>query len=154
MTPVLKWWIMFCASISLFILAYILGAVGYMWHVDSTKLSTVILGLYALTSLYIGRLTYDHVKQRTTTPVSYIQSKPCWFVAELMFGFGILGNLFGILKMASAFANAEGALVQTLLPQAVSGLGHAAIITLIGVSCSFALKLQLVSLELSLDLSK
>lgn len=55
MTPVLKWWIMFCASISLFILAYILGAVDYMWHVDSTKLSTVILGLYALTSLYMER---------------------------------------------------------------------------------------------------
>ncbi len=153
----LRWWFMFCVSVVVLVLCGNLGLYGELQKADATYIGFVCLGLYTVSSVWIGWAT------KTASHKSYAYDKHgvdrarkhlplMWLVNSALLDLGMLGTLIGIVMMltGSGFetmgsgnvAEAQKALVQMSL-----GMCTAVATTLVGLACSTAMKFQLVNLE-------
>jgi hypothetical protein len=146
----IRWWvIVILQSLSLAIAVYF-GAIEEIWLNDQTKLSFVILAIWAVSTLSIG---YWHLA-RNKSRVNYM-TKIGWFLSETCMAIGMIGTVIGFLLMlGSAFGNinvADTASLQTALKFMALGMSTALYTTLVGLVCGLYIKSQLVNLEHSLD---
>lgn len=143
----LRWWLFFCLSILIAVVCHYFGLFHELYNKDATKLSFVIITVYTLSSLYVGRLTY---KQRKGEDYS-TGLNVSWFSSEAMLSLGMIGTVAGfILMLGDSFGNIDTANPETLkeaLSAMALGMSTALYTTLVGLILSQALKIQLVNLE-------
>jgi hypothetical protein len=117
-----------------------------LWNEDQTKLSFAILGLWLVSTVFIG---IWHTK-KSKIEILHV-GKVGWYLAETALALGMLGTLAGFLLMlGTAFANidlANTATLQTALTNMALGMSTALYTTLVGLIVSLFLKSQLVNLE-------
>lgn len=117
-----------------------------LWNEDQTKISFLILMLWAAATVYIGLW---HIKKSFVEVMNL--SKIGWYLAETALALGMLGTLAGFLLMlGTAFVNIDvsnTATLQTALTNMALGMSTALYTTLVGLVVSIFLKSQLVNLE-------
>jgi len=143
----LRWWLFFCLSILVAVVCHYFGFFYELYNKDITKLSFVIIAVYTLSSLYVGRLTYNQRKGKSYSTGLNIS----WFSSEAMLSLGMIGTVAGfILMLGESFesidtANPES--LKTALRSMALGMSTALYTTLTGLILSQALKIQLINLE-------
>ena len=117
-----------------------------LWNEDQTKLSFAILGLWVVSTVFIG---IWHTK-KSKIEILHV-GKVGWYLAETALALGMLGTLAGFLLMlGTAFTNIDvndTATLQTALTNMALGMSTALYTTLVGLIVSIFLKSQLVNLE-------
>lgn len=112
-----------------------------------TKISFVILSLFAITTATTGFISYKEGKTKLS---NYI-----WFGSEAMITLGMIGTVAGFLLMLnSAFADLNVQDVQNMqsaIADMAVGMSTALSTTLVGLVCSVLTKAQMVILENSWD---
>ena len=144
MKALLKWWLIFCLSLLAGGVAVYFDLHNDLYNADQTKLSFLILGLFILTSGWIGWKTKQLDDARQNMDVG-------WFIAEACLALGMIGTVTGFLLMLSgAFADidlANTSTIQKSLTQMALGMSTALYTTLVGLICSLTLKVQLMNVE-------
>lgn len=144
---VLKLWLTLWVSVGAVALAMVFGFAQDVYVMDHSHLTSVILALYFINSLML----LQTARKAGIYPPSEAQLNTFWYTSELFFGLGIIGNLIGVYLMFKGFVGADftsAAVKQALQAGAVTGIGTACLVTMLGVVCSYALKYQLVQLEI------
>ena len=151
MIHVLKWWLIFCLTmLGIGICVYFNLHIN-LYESDITKISFLILLVFAVTSIWIGNKTYlvdrlEDYNQRVDVG---------WIVAESCLALGMVGTVTGFLIMlGTAFSNIDvsnSATLQRALSDMAMGMSTALYTTLIGLVCSLIIKVQLVNLEVALN---
>jgi|TARA_R110002074_G_scaffold264448_2_gene436559 hypothetical protein len=143
----LKWWIQTVAIAFASVFAWEIGWVEALWYADMTKISFVILSLFAITTATTGFISYKEGKTKLS---NYI-----WFGSEAMITLGMIGTVAGFLLMLnSAFADLNVQDVQNMqsaIADMAVGMSTALSTTLVGLVCSVLTKAQMVILENSWD---
>lgn len=143
----LRWWLFFCLSILVAVVCHYFGFFYELYNKDATKLSFVIISVYTLSSLYVGRLTYNQRKGQDVTTGLNVS----WFSSEAMLSLGMIGTVAGfILMLGESFGSIDTADPDSLkeaLSSMALGMSTALYTTLVGLILSQALKIQLVNLE-------
>lgn len=138
----LFWWIFLWAQVIASFLFYKAGVFQMIWDGDATKLTSVVLVAFVLTTFKIGIDTYnsngDHVE-------------PLWFVADQMMSVGMLGTVVGfIIMLRGAFGSGIPTTpqeIQQVLTYMSIGMGTALWTTAVGIAASILLKIQVMNLE-------
>jgi F0F1-type ATP synthase membrane subunit c/vacuolar-type H+-ATPase subunit K len=147
MSKVLKWWLVFCLSIVVGYIAHIFGWTWEIYSKDTTKISVLIIALYLISSLFVGKLAYDQSKNQGISE----RLEVAWFISDTMLTLGMIGTVAGfILMLGDSFANIDTNNPETLktaLTGMALGMSTALYTTLVGLVCSQTLKIQLVNLE-------
>lgn len=142
----LCWWVIVCFQILILSLGFVTGIWTHIWEVDITRISFVIVGIWAVSTCVLGWLHSSNVSQSTKK-----LSPVVWFLAESCLALGMIGTVAGFLFMLlSAFGNInidDTASMQQALQQMALGMGTALYTTLVGLVCSLFIKAQLVNLE-------
>ena len=140
----LKWWIVFLASLSGLYFAGKMGFIRETYDVDYTKLSFISLLVYILSSMRLGYYAYRYPKSSTAIKFG-------WFASELCLSLGLLGTLIGFLSLLSnSLGNLDVNNVETIkkaISEISSSSGTALITTIWGLSCGMILKCQCFILE-------
>jgi len=127
--------------------AYSFGFIDALLAKDITRLSFAILGVFFLSSMYVGWLTYKRNKGATVKVGVNIG----WFITELLLALGMIGTVIGfILMLGGSFESlniADTGSVKTALTDMAIGMSTALYTTLVGMVCSQILKVQLVNVE-------
>ena len=146
-TKLLKWWLIFCLIIIGFGTSYHFNMHSLLYNADVTKLSFLIIIIFIVTSVWIGRKTYD--LEASTVIDDKIDVG--WFIAETCLALGMVGTVTGFLYMlGTAFENIDISNSQTLqdaLASMAKGMSTALYTTLIGLISSIIIKIQLVNYE-------
>lgn len=142
----LRWWLIICFQILIFALGMSFGIWHHVWHVDVTKLSFVIMAIWAVTTVMIG------IQHFSNDPNDKIPSVG-WFLSESCLALGMIGTVAGFLIMLNTSFEAidvsNTASLQQALAHMAQGMGTALYTTLVGLICSLFIKSQLVNLEQS-----
>lgn len=151
MVVFLRWWLIACLT-----LAGLYTAVTYDMHTfvhkaDMTHISFVILVLFLIMSVFVGRLTF----QARRGDQDFARHLPfSYFVSQCFLGLGMVGTLAGFLSLQGAFTltgDPSFAIIVQKMQDIGKGLSTAGVSTLIGLACSMLLDLQLQNLEYQLD---
>ena len=138
-----------------------LGLLGTLWEKDATKLSFVLLALFAAMSGWCGYKTWRlsvFIDSNKTEP--YLIEKiehlmeVGWFTSDLCLSIGMMGTVIGFIMMLGGFANIDikdMATVQGLIKGLGVGMSTALYTTLTGLICSALLKIQYFNLSQAID---
>ena len=138
-----------------------LGLLGTLWEKDATKLSFVLLALFAVMSGWCGYKTWRlsvFIDSKKTEP--YLIEKiehlmeVGWFTSDLCLSIGMIGTVIGFIMMLGGFANIDindMATVQGLIKGLGVGMSTALYTTLTGLICSALLKIQYFNLSQAID---
>ena len=138
-----------------------LGLLGTLWEKDATKLSFVLLALFAVMSGWCGYKTWRlsvFIDSKKTEP--YLIEKiehlmeVGWFTSDLCLSIGMMGTVIGFIMMLGGFANIDindMATVQGLIKGLGVGMSTALYTTLTGLICSPLLKIQYFNLSQAID---
>lgn len=160
-TLFLKWWLFMSAIMASSVLLAGLGLLGTLWEKDATKLSFVLLGLFAVMSGWCGYKTWRlsvFIDSNKTEP--YLIEKiehlmeVGWFTSDLCLSIGMMGTVIGFIMMLGGFANIDindMATVQGLIKGLGVGMSTALYTTLTGLICSALLKIQYFNLSQAID---
>tara|TARA_Y100001951_G_scaffold72612_1_gene59508 strand:- start:1623 stop:2081 length:459 start_codon:yes stop_codon:yes gene_type:complete len=151
MRSLLKWWLIFCLTLLGFGTSIYFDVHKHLYEADVTRLSYLILFIFACTSIWIGSKTYQ-----VSIKEDYSQScEVGWFVAESCLTLGMVGTVTGFLLMlGTAFANVDvtdASTLQQALSDMAVGMSTALYTTLVGLISSLIIKVQLVNLEVALN---
>lgn len=143
----LRWWLFFCLSILVATVSYYFGFFHELYENDATKLSFVIISVYILSSMYVGKLTLDQRNKKNYTSGLNVS----WFTSEALLSLGMIGTVAGfILMLGDSFDTIDTTNPESLkeaLSSMALGMSTALYTTLVGLVLSQALKIQLVNLE-------
>ena len=143
----LRWWLLFCTSCAAMFTAHIFGFTDALIANDVTRLSFAILGVFFITSAYVGWITFCSSRGA----IVKVGVNVGWFVTELLLALGMIGTVIGfILMLGGSFESlniADTGSVKTALTDMAIGMSTALYTTLVGMVCSQILKVQLVNVE-------
>ena len=147
MSKILRWWLFLCISLAAMGVAFYFNFFHELYEKDITKISFVIISIYLITSLFIGRLAFKLKNGESIESGLGVG----WFISESMLALGMIGTVAGfILMLGSSFEGLDveniESLKQTLTDMAI-GMSTALYTTLTGLIFSQFTKLQLVNLE-------
>jgi len=121
-----------------------------LFNEDITKISFLILGVFGITTAWIGKVTY--VNQRS---MGFPSTEIGWFIAESCLALGMIGTVIGFLYMlGQTFVGIDvtnSLTLQNALMTMAQGMSTALYTTLIGLISSLLIKIQLVNLEAGSD---
>ena len=143
----LRWWLFACLTGLIAVFANYFGFFQELYTNDATKISFFIIVIYAFSTLYVGKLTYNQTKNKS------IKSglNTSWFISEILLSLGMIGTVAGfILMLGDTFGSIDTANQDSLkdaLSNMALGMSTALYTTLVGLILSQALKIQLVNLE-------
>ena len=153
----LRWWAIFCISGLGLLGLHFFGPdetesfLEYIWSINRSKLSFVILSLYGIVSLRIGQLTY-HLNNRV---VHYHSMKPLKEAADWMLAMGLIGTLFGFYwVLVNSFIGVDISQtdqIKAAMNEIGSGMGTAVITSLVGMTSSLVTRIQITNLESGYD---
>lgn len=141
----LRWWLVFWLSVFAGVAAGAIGFYPYLWRSDASYISWACLGLYGLMTAFVGQQTCRSRKGdqsfRAHLPV-------CWFAANALLALGMIGTLVGFMLLLQSLSG-MGATpdMQKVLGSMMVGFSTAGLTTIVGLSCSLLLKLQLINLQ-------
>lgn len=142
--PFLRWLLIMVPLTVVAIFAHFFGFYQSVYENDKSWISFTVLGLFALSSLWVGF---------QTKKMSLKGSQFLWMLSDMCLTLGMIGTIVGFLMMlVGGFTIASGdvAGIQALLARFSVGLGTALYTTLVGLICSMLLKLQLFNLGYAL----
>tara|TARA_B100000123_G_C25734950_1_gene431113 strand:- start:511 stop:963 length:453 start_codon:yes stop_codon:yes gene_type:complete len=147
MSKILRWWLFLCISLAAMGVAFYFNFFHELYEKDITKISFVIISIYLITSLFIGRLAFKLKNGESIESGLGVG----WFISESMLALGMIGTVAGfILMLGSSFEGLDveniESLKQTLTDMAI-GMSTALYTTLTGLIFSQFTKVQLVNLE-------
>jgi len=160
----LKWWLFISILSVALAYGFNAGIFHELWSVDFTKISFFIIGLFALSSIFCGRIawrlsSYLNQKSYDVNLVKNIERDidASWFVSDLFFTIGMVGTVIGFIVMLSGFDSIDFSNPDTT-KQMISGLGAgmstALYTTLTGLICSVLLKIQCFILSYEIENEK
>ena len=137
----LKWWLAVVLQLAVIGVSVFYGYHNFVLENDSTFLSGLILLVWLVTTIFIGKYAF---LQKTNYEVQ-------WFSAETCMTIGMIGTVVGFLMMLSdSFAHIDvknaDAMRQVVAEMAV-GLSVALLTTLNGLVASLFLKIQMIVVE-------
>ena len=147
MSKILRWWLFLCISLAAMGVAFYFNFFHELYEKDITKISFVIISIYLVTSLFIGRLAFKLKNGESIESGLGVG----WFISESMLALGMIGTVACfILMLGSSFEGLDveniESLKQTLTDMAI-GMSTALYTTLTGLIFSQFTKVQLVNLE-------
>ena len=146
--PFLRWWLFFSLQLGVAITAHYWNLYHIILQNDKTKISFLIMLVFVLTTIWIGKCTY-HVTQDRVYDI--VNADVGWFISEACLALGMIGTVSGfIFVLNSAFGSIDVSNIATLqkaLSSMATGMSTALWTTLTGLVCSLSLKIQLVNLE-------
>ena len=146
-TKLLKWWLIFCLILIGIGTSYHFNLHSLLYNADVTKLSFLIIIIFIVTSIWIGKKTFN--LERTSVTDDNINVG--WFIAESCLALGMVGTVTGFLYMlGTAFENIDISNTVTLqdaLASMARGMSTALYTTLTGLIASLIIKVQLVNYE-------
>jgi len=145
-----KWWTTIVVCIVLLVIAETnISISNYLFILDSTKISLIILTILVACSAFIGYKAYK--KQFRQREVSQRSVEPIWFFSDAVLSIGMVGTLVGFLiVLTTTFSNITDYSpeeLKNIIGTLASGMGIALITSLTGLLSSILLKFQLVLLD-------
>lgn len=145
-----KWWTTIVVCIVLLVIAETnISISNYLFVLDSTKISLIILTILVACSAFIGYKAYK--KQFRQREVSQRSVEPIWFFSDAVLSIGMVGTLVGFLiVLTTTFSNITDYSpeeLKNIIGTLASGMGIALITSLTGLLSSILLKFQLVLLD-------
>ena len=154
MKSFLQWWLMFCLILIGFLTTGYFDFYEIIYKADITKLSFVSMGIFFLTSIWIGKKTLFlcKMKKDDKLPSLLIDNIGIgWFISEALLAIGMVGTVIGFLYMlGTSFENInvnDAATLQDSLVSMAKGMSTALYTTLMGLITSLLIKVQLVNYE-------
>ena len=131
------------------------GAISTMVKNDVSYITIVIMVLYVVISVMVGRLCFlsDKINKGREREARRHLSKRAevgWFAAEHFFSLGLLGTVFG-LCLATATNLGTDAPVSDIVAGLKVGLNTAFYTTICGIVFSLPLQIQLMILRFKLE---
>ena len=131
------------------------GAISLMVKNDISHLTIVIMVLYVIVSVVVGKLCFlsDKINKGREKEARRHLSKRAevgWFAAEHFFTLGLLGTVFG-LCVATATSLNEGTEISDIVSGLKTGLNTAFYTTICGIIFSLPLQAQLMILRFKLE---
>ena len=155
MTTFTKWFLLNAVMLTAVFFAEQNGAISTIVKNDLSYISILIMVLYVVFSVYVGKLCYlaDKInKNREKDAREFLRKRSHvgWFAAEHFFSLGLLGTIIGLV-----FAT-DGSLDSSIpISEMVSGLKEglntAFYTTVCGIVFSLPLQVQLMILKIKLD---
>ena len=155
MTTFTKWFLLNAIVGTAVFLAEQKEAISSIIKNDLSYISILIMALYVVVSIYIGRLCYlsDKInKKREKAAKEYLKerSELGWFSAEHFFSLGLLGTIIGLI------ISTQGSLDSSLPTSEIvaglkEGLNTAFYTTVCGIVFSLPLQVQLMILKFKLE---
>lgn len=142
-----KWWLSFCLISFLFGWMLYNGAIEQLLIYDQSGICWVILGLFFITMLSLGRMYY----KAASGDWHDVNLKIEWWAADSLMGLGIIGTVIGFMSMLLLLGDIDINNIQMIIKNMSSSLGIALINTLIGLVSSIIIKFQLTILEKEMD---
>ena len=155
MTTFTKWFLLNAVMITAIFFAETKGAISVMVKNDISHLTIVIMVLYVVISVMVGRLCFlsDKINKGREKEARRHLSKRAevgWFAAEHFFTLGLLGTVFG-LCVATATSLNEGTEISDIVSGLKTGLNTAFYTTICGIIFSLPLQAQLMILRFKLE---
>ena len=143
----LKWWLMVTLMVVGISTSIYFNFDTFLYENDLTKISLVIVSLFAICTSVIGYKIWNGVIQRK----KIYDYETEWFVSEVLISLGMIGTVIGFIFMLhSVFGNlniSDTVAVQQSLGSMAKGMGTALLTTLVGLISSVLIKSQLVMVE-------
>lgn len=147
--PFWEWWTVVIATTALaFLCDHFFGIGRYLTEVDSTGISTFIIGIYLASTAVAG--WYSYTIQFQGKYITEQSMQPLWFCADAMLAIGMMGTLVGFIVGLEGFTSVDANSadeIKQVISKMASNMGIALITTLTGLICSTVLKTQLVLIE-------
>jgi hypothetical protein len=158
----LKWWL-FAILITLGIyIAHSFSIFHTIWEQDITKLSFIILALFAVASIWCGSATWkiskalakNSIKADTLKSIEYAEDSG-WFISDILLTIGMIGTVCGfIIMLMGGFSDvdvADPSTIQSMLSKISGGMATALFTTLAGLITSVLLKVQYFNLTKGIE---
>ena len=155
MTTFTKWFLLNAVMVTAIFFAETKGAISVMVKNDISHLTIVIMVLYVIVSVVVGKLCFlsDKINKGREKEARRHLSKRAevgWFAAEHFFTLGLLGTVFGLCIATSTALN-EGSEVSDIVSGLKEGLNTAFYTTICGIVFSLPLQAQLMILRFRLE---
>mgnify|MGYP005824110223 FL=1 len=155
MTTFIKWFLVNAVFLTGVFFAETKGAISLMVENDVSHLTIVIMALYVVISVMVGRLSFlsDKINKGREREARRHLSKRAevgWFAAEHFFTLGLLGTVFGLCVATSTSLN-EGTEISDIVSGLKTGLNTAFYTTICGIVFSLPLQAQLMILRFKLE---
>jgi hypothetical protein len=149
----IRWWVIFNALLAGLMVAVSKDAFVFLNHADATKISFITLGVFGIITSFIGYLTLANGYDGRDIAQDKRYINACWFASEMLMGLGLIGTVIGIILMFSGTVGGldpgnVNAMKAAILSMA-SGLTTAFVTTLVGITTSLLVKLQLINYEVN-----
>lgn len=115
------------------------GFLAYVVEVDVSKLSLVILAVFMLAYLRLGKVLWSGYY------VSDDDLEPGYFMADISMSLGLLGTVVGFIHMTSQFAGvdfSDVANIQDLFAFATTGMSTALYTTAVGLISAILIRVS------------
>ena len=155
MSTFIRWFLLNAVILTAIFFAETNGVISLMIKNDVSYLTIVIMFLYVVVSIMVGRLCYlsDKIKEGREREAKRHLSRRAelgWFAAEHFFSLGLLGTVIGLCLATSTNLN-EQAQVGDIVTGLKVGLNTAFYTTICGIVFSLPLQLQLIILRFKLE---
>jgi len=152
MTTFTKWFLLNAVMVTAAFLVEQKGWITLVVKNDASYISILIMSLYVIVSVYIGRLCYlaDRAKRGRDRIDLLKRIDIGWFAGEHFFSLGLLGTLIG-LTIATSTSLTEEAQVSQIVTGLKNGLNTAFFTTICGIIFSLPLQVQLMILKQELE---
>jgi len=154
----LRWWLLITLVILGAIFALLFDIPSKVYENDATKLSFLIVGIFAVMSVRCGIQTYakevcchsdsEFAKQKIKQLDVAIEAG--WFASDLCLTIGMIGTVIGFIMMLAGFGAVDAkdaSSIQNLMSSMSSGMATALYTTLAGLICSALLKVQYFNID-------
>ena len=150
MTTFTKWFLFNAVFFTGIFFAETKGAISTMVKNDVSYLTVVIMLLYVVMSVMVGKLCYLADKKEAPRGKILKRAEVGWFAAEHFFSLGLLGTVFGLCIATRTSLN-EGTEVNQIVSGLKIGLNTAFYTTICGIVFSLLLQTQLMLLKFKLN---
>ena len=150
-----KWFLLNAVMLTALFFAEQKGLISEIIKNDLSRLSILIMSLYAAMSIYVGRLCYlsDRINSRKKKQAKEHLTKRAdvgWFTAEHFFSLGLLGTIVGLVIATKGSLDSSMPLSQ-IVGGLKEGLNTAFYTTVCGIVFSLPLQVQLMILKFKLE---
>ena len=160
-TLFLKWWLFMAAVTALAVYSALQGGILLLWERDQTKLSFLLLIIFAQMSIWCGYKTWrlsrfldsEKTEKYLVEKIEELMEAG-WFASDLCLSIGMVGTVIGFITMMSGFSTidvSDMTTVQDMIKGLGSGMSTALYTTLVGLVCSALLKIQYFNLSQAID---
>lgn len=154
----LRWLVIFCSVITTMGIMHFKGLFAALWLADISGLSFLTMGVFLLITSFIGVITHRLTNNEQGSAIFNENLKykdGCWYGSELLMAFGMMGTLIGFTVMLgpaiTAIDPSNLTAAKTAIFSMAGGMSTAVLATLVGLVTSQLVKLQLISIEMSLQ---